>query len=571
MLEPKKQMEYSVLKANDRSLRIARDDLKKFETLIKKVMKENNFSSVQEATDYIEKKYYNIFFVNKGINVSRGNVNIQSDTTRSDFFLLKTGQNIKAHPEKIWETYDKLSPEERKALLPESAPFLRYTPDMKENYKMVLKDISGYVLNYLKIDKNKFINGSLSYEERASFQKIALFIIGNNTNTLKDEIKASCIRRITSMSSLLDLHGELERGTKKYNDVMRRIGLEELKVEYLKSKKGNKPQFTTMKDLEIAKVVEKMPLEMQIGVSVFLTNRLAKMFSSYKKAKFILQQKNQLEDINSLDTEISDEELKGILGKFDYLKNLCRDIYSKTSAEVHRDYQKEDKEAPESIFYKDIQINVGDDDNGYEEFFDKLVPELDNNFGNNLEDYNSSNTIFEGIYERKDFDFQSLIANLLDKNTAEMNWGYIPEQEENWNSIQRNKRMILLGVDFEGFNFPIKVHCSRKELLELVQQYTGKDEIPLYRGDEDWQVESQYGEAFDMTAQVIAPFDKFKRKFINQKMKTLIPEEKNANYLLHLNWMINPSQVPEKRRERKVVSLVTGEIMPEKQRSIEED
>ena len=97
---------------------------------------------------------------------------------------------------------------------------------------------------------------------------------------------------------------------------------------------------------------------------------------------------------------------------------------------------------------------------------------------------------------------------------------------------------------------------------------TGKDEIPVYRGDEDWKVESKYGETFDMTGQVIAPFDKVKRKFIKQRIQTISEEEKNLDYLLHLNWMINPNEIPEKRKQREVVSLTTGEISQENQKSL---
>ncbi len=570
MLDAREQMEFSMSKVTDKALRIARSDLQKFEQLVQKVMEEKGFSSIEEATNYIETKYYNIFFVNKGISLDRGNVNIQTDTTRSDFFLLKTAQSLKNHPEKMWEILDKMSPAERQKLLPNNTPFLKYTPDIEANYRMILKDISGYVLEYSKLDRNKFINGSLTYEERVAFQKTMLFIMGQNISKLSKDLRDSCIRRITSMAKLLDENGEFETGTIRYNTIMRKIGLDELQVDYKKAKKGNKPQFTTMKDLENPKVVEKLPFEEQIGISVFLTNRLAKIFSSYKEAKFILQQKVKLEDIKDLRVKVSDEELKCILGKFDYLQSLCRTIYAETSAAVHRDFQEADKSVSESIFHKDIRINVESEENGYKEFFDEIEPHLDNDFGNNLEDYTSSNSIFEGIYERKDFDFQALISTLLDKDSSKINWGYIPE-EANGNSIERNKRMILIGVDFEGLNFPIRIHCGRNEILDLVKKYTGKDEIPVYRGDEDWKVESQYGEKFDMTAQVIANLDKFKRKFISQKIKTITPEERNADYLLHLNWMINPSQIPERRKERSIVSLETGEIVPENQRTFGEE
>lgn len=559
MFNSKRQMENSISKVNDRSLRIARRDIKRFKEMIERIMKEKRLNSIEETIEYVENRYYNIFFVNRGINFKSGSFSIDEDTTKADYFQLKTNQYLKKYPGKIWDILDKMNSEERIKLLPKEEPFIEYTANMESNCKMFLKEISGYILDSLKIDRKKFIEGDLNYEERTRFQKSVLEIT-NQFGSQNDKIKLSCIRRITSMAKLLDENGEFEEGTSRYNTIMRKIGLEKLQVEYQKSKKGNKPQFTTMKDLENPKVVEKLPFDSLVGISVFLTNRLAKNFSAYKKAKFILEQKGELKDLYKSKVDISDNELKGILGKFDYLQGITRDVYSETAAKVLQEFHDEDKRVMGSVFSREITINPQDDDGNYKTFFNGLLPNLSNSFSEDLQKYSSSNSIFEGIYERKDFDFHILITSLLDKEPNKINWGYIPEQEETRNSIERNRRMILIGVDFEGFNFPIRLHCSRAELLDLVQNYTGKTEIPVYRGDNDWSVETEYEEKFDMTAQVIAPFDKMKRKFIKQKVQEITPETQNFDYLLHLNWMINPSKVPDKLKNIEIVSLLTGEI-----------
>lgn len=555
----KKQIEFSMTKVNDRALRNAKMDIRDFQKLLERIMKEKNYNSIEEAMKYIEKRYYDIFFSNKGIKIDKGNLSIDTDTTKSDYFELKTYQVLKKKPQKILEVLDKMSSQQRTLLLPKEKPFIRYTPDMNSNYETVLKELSGYIVDSLKIDRQKFIDGTLSYEERIKFQEAVSSIASKYTTILSSDIRNACIRRINSMAKLLDEKGEFEVGTRRYNTIMEKIGLEELQVEYEKKKKGNKPQFTTMKDLENPKVVEKIPFDSLIGISVFLTNRLAKKFSSYKKAKFILDQKGKLEDLPS-EINISDNELKGILGKFDYLQGLCRSIYSETAAIVFQEYQDADRDIEENIFSREITITSVDNEDEYKKTFDKILPKLDNSFLEDIGKFTASNNIFEGIYKRKDYDFHTLITSLIDKDSDQINWGYIPEQRENGNSIQRNKKMILIGVDFEGFNFPIRLHCSKSELLDLVQKYTGKEEIPVYRGDEDWNVKTNDNEKFDMTAQVITNFDKRKRKFINQLIKELKEDDLNYNYILHLNWLISPLQVPEKLKKRECVSLVTGDI-----------
>ena len=98
------------------------------------------------------------------------------------------------------------------------------------------------------------------------------------------------------------------------------------------------------------------------------------IFSSFKKSKFILQQKGSINDISDLSVNVSDEELTCILGKFYYLQGLCRDLFSKTSAELLQNYQKEDKEISENIFFKNIRLDSGSENDCYEEFFDGFAP-----------------------------------------------------------------------------------------------------------------------------------------------------------------------------------------------------
>ena len=63
MSNDREQMEFSMSKINEKSLRIARTDLRKFEEFIKQTMKRNNIDSVEEATEIL--KDYWIFLILK--------------------------------------------------------------------------------------------------------------------------------------------------------------------------------------------------------------------------------------------------------------------------------------------------------------------------------------------------------------------------------------------------------------------------------------------------------------------------------------------------------------------------
>lgn len=498
--------------------RSAKTDLKRYQKMIARIMKEHKLSSIKEATDYVESRYYEIFFSNKGISVNNGKINIEQDTTRSDYFMLKTMQEVKKHPEKILDLVDQMTPPQRSKLLTDKDFFIRYTPNMNENYRMLLRDMFTYLLQTAKIDRNNFVQGTMTLGERELLRRRITSVLSENITKIHSEIKSSNVRRVSSMAKLLEENGLFEYGTTVYNSRIRMIGLPELQLEQEKTKKGNKPQFLVAKDLENRKILETMPLDKLIALSAFTTNKLGKEFTSFKKSKFIFDELGVSDDIDSLinvDVENLDETiLKSILLKYEYLKSSSREIYSKATSEVLTNLEEAGENVTDNVFYKNVDISdmecISPE---YKSIFDRLLPNSKNDFFAELENYNSGNHIYEGIYTKKDFALDPLITSLLGKEDSNINWGYIPEEVDGLNSIQRGKRMILIGIDLEGFNYPIKLHSSRKDLIKLVKGYTGKAEIPLYKGDEDWKVETAYGgDEITMSGQVLVPLDKLKEK-----------------------------------------------------------
>ena len=80
---------------------------------------------------------------------------------------------------------------------------------------------------------------------------------------------------------------------------------------------------------------------------------------------------------------------------------------------------------------------------------------------------------------------------------------------------------VTKGLNPEG---AIIVNTAKKpeDIMPHLKGYTGKDEIPVYDGNEDWTVKDQFGMTIKMTTQVFLPTQREERKKIKEMLKFLL-------------------------------------------------
>ena len=117
--------------------------------------------------------------------------------------------------------------------------------------------------------------------------------------------------------------------------------------------------------------------------------------------------------------------------------------------------------------------------------------------------------------------------------------------------------MVLLGFDINGFNMPIRLHTLLSKLQKLVEEYTRSDMIPVYNGEKDWFVESEFDDTLDMSTQIFRPTNKYEKKILKEKTIKMKEDEPGFDYVSHLNWIAN-GIVPKKYNKKYMVSLQDG-------------
>lgn len=550
------KIRYANEKVNDKSIKMALLDIQYLQNLIKEKIKQNPTLSPKDVLSSIENQYEEIVFNNVGKTFRNGNLEEVPNVTQSDFFFLKTISYLRKNPEKILETIDQT---DRKSLLIKRDSFT-YSSNMKNNIKEILNDVCSFMITPKISDR--FISGELTYKERVDLQKSIITSISNYQKILEQNIRKSYTKHITQIAKLLDESNCLDKSIETHNKRLRLIGLDEFQ-EIENTKKGNKPQIRNMRDWKNVNAVSQLSLDSLIMASAFFANKACKEYISFKRAIFLLNELGISNEINN-QQQIDESSIRAGLIKYEFIQNEARDEYMQLSSkEVSR------KELLHGVQQITYELDYSSEDiQKYKELFDTILPNSNNNLIEDRQKFSAHNDVMEGLYKKKDHAINSLVISLLDKNTN-CNWGYIPEESYGQNSIQKGKRMIEIGFDLEGFNLPIRLHVNLNNLRKIVKEYTGKSEIPVYQGDQDWTVESKYKTQVDITTQIFRPTTKEERKSIKDKTATLTENDTLYPFLTHLNWIEN-RVTPERYKQSFVVSLDDGTIFDLNQRLYED-
>ena len=89
----------------------------------------------------------------------------------------------------------------------------------------------------------------------------------------------------------------------------------------------------------------------------------------------------------------------------------------------------------------------------YKKYFDKILPQSQNSLYSDIADSIILYTNKENIYFCKDATLMNLLNTFLN-NEKIRNWGYIEEFGEAKKPITE-KKYVLIGIDYEGFNMPL--------------------------------------------------------------------------------------------------------------------
>ena len=279
------------------------------------------------------------------------------------------------------------------------------------------------------------------------------------------------------------------------------------------------------------------------ALNAFWQNRYTKAIERIKKAIFIADNLNLWEELKQDDynPEITDEQINNCMVKmrvldriFVMLKENLKDQYIKTGRRKILLFNLEEEIDTKS------QLE-------FKKYFDKILPTSDNDITHNLEGSQSIRDSIKIVYGTK-FNMIMRLIHQIEYNSKITNWGYIPENE-------KDKGKVLLGIDYPGFNMPLRLHINKKELVSFLKNFKNSSVIPIYEGNADMIYKGRM-----LKSRAFMPLTEERESFIIQKNKNLNVVDLKYNYIRHIgNLLTKKNKKIPKIYTREYIDLETGE------------
>lgn len=409
-----------------------------------------------------------------------------------------------------------------------------------------LKDAIQYTKIYMTDDERESLNRYIEY--RKDYLKNTLF-----------ELEKKCFKLSGKFLKKYDL---LEEPLKQQNEDYKELSMPKMQYK-LRTEKDDKD--IGLENIFTDEYIDTLDVEKLSVLNAFWQNRFTKRIENVKEAIFIADTLNLWGKLENEDYEdcLSDEQIIKTILKM----KLCDNISNKIKGQITKFYEAENYRYS-VMNMKDISPKLKEE---YTDYFNTILPESENNFDKDLLSGQSSRNNIDIIYLSKSNMLKELLLQ-IDYNRKITNWGYMPENPQ---ETQIDKKKILLGIDYPGFNMPLRLHADKEDIIEFFKTLKNSAIIPMYEGYNDMRYKGR-----NLTTKILMPLTDIRETEIIYKNKTINPVDLKYNYTKHLGNLVTKkckkiSQIyPHKYidlESGKTGIKMNGNFVPDKEQKDEEE
>lgn len=404
-----------------------------------------------------------------------------------------------------------------------------------------------------------------SYPERINTQ------LKLNANVIEEHIKEGQYDTIFLIGEFFKKFNLLEVFRRRHSNTMRSA----LGINLSFETKTNKfdTDFIGIEELFSRKFLHKEDLNHILSYSAFLQNRFAKVAKRVDLGLFAVDTLNLWEKIiNGNPLDIDRRILKVIAYKEKCLEQLIANIETTirpTEGEIKEQYKTSEENDDDNEFDEIVAMYEQEEGDNYNDIFSNLLPEAENNLAQDIKIYGILFNQIDDIYRIKHEIMGYMVRSLVD--VKDINWGLIRKELKNGKMVDilehRDTNKVLIAIDFEGLNLPVRMHIDRDMLCNLMSTYNGKTIIPLYEGANDFISRGNV-----VSANILMPLPERHEKKISDELVRTPKGTEKRNLLEHLQFLANKDKYPEhlmkkvvlpsgvirQRPETKYVDLLTG-------------
>lgn len=390
---------------------------------------------------------------------------------------------------------------------------LVYGLNSKENRTLFAREIYRDFLKR-KIKRNQLLEMITNKREETTkfFSKINSLLVEQGTQYTISSYSKS----IAKIINILHTIGVLDRQIDRNNSDRRGMGLGVLCFSATKDSDSSRYSVEHLRDEEFLK---KLPLETLVPLYAFYSNRLTKVTQSISTGLFLCEKLNDY-DVNNKNIDMS--KATKVYSQYKWIERNYTAVMNSSNFDVMEYVQEYNQKR--NVYQFDFEEFYTDFFENYEKIY-ALKAEGSADLKRDAQIYVGLNS--DG-YNQKNWALETALLIAME-SFEKINWGYIPEIEDGKNSIERNRKMILLGFDVPGLNMPIRLHMPVEMVKEILKGEKSKVELPNYIGDEDFNVYNQ-----NISSQIIVPFSPKHRKELKDAVDEMKPQSAYYNFAKHI-------------------------------------
>ncbi len=343
------------------------------------------------------------------------------------------------------------------------------------------------------------------------------------------ELKYRYIEILKLAGSFFKKFDLLKKDLEIYKQRFKELSMPEM--AYPLTKQEKEAEDIALEEIFEQETLEQFNLEELALLNIFWQNRFIKRIKDISNAIFAMRTLSR-EDKN---IDFSEKTIENVILK----KLICDNLFLKVARNLKsgeeykmRDLTKEDKEFI----------------NQYEKYFNNEIPDCNNEFMQDINVTNIYGNLEFNAYNAKISLTSYFIQNVLTNNTKVTNWGVIPEDK------QENKNYIIIGIDYPGFNMPVKVHILKKEIKQYIYNLQGNMILPIYKGNKDMVYKGR-----DIKTNILMPLTKKRQEYIIDKVASLNPVDLKYLLIKHLENLVTiKNKKTTKIYPEKYIDLQTG-------------
>ena len=422
----------------------------------------------------------------------------------------------------------------------------------KEAEKIMKQDPKVYrmIMNLLQVSSKEFERIIKKFEpETQEFLKNVRIILTQKesqlvqsfakecTETSIIKLKKECIDSITESVNLIDKFGLMKHFIKLNNNSYKQLYMN--KYEY---------SYEEVMNLLSKDNLKKLNAETLILLSAFWNNRANKIIKDLNICMYLIKHPELIEcketENNLFQIMVEQKNIENVALKIKVLHKIYFNLFSeieKHKLENVNEDSKNDNDNDDNAIDIKNEFNVICDfyKKHYEEYFDKLLPEIDNSIEKDLkESLVFENAIFNS-YKIKNINVQAVLISLLNNTSKKVeNFGYIPEDDIDITK----KKYILIGIDMKGENMPLRLHINRQTLIDVMKgMKNGSTLFPIYKGNGDFNI----SENKVLPAYIYVPMSEEKEMKLKEIVDKVDKRDRYGKTIKHLYFLTSKGKMPE--------------------------